>query len=98
MCIVIIILFFFKDNLTLQEIIFINKSQVLDNLKQNSLYPSPLDIYTVDLILNSTPNFNYLYSNFSKNHKDAIYSLTSGKLDQNLLNFFYGSSLEVIFL
>nr|UOU03309.1 ATP-binding cassette subfamily A1-like 2 [Brachionus rubens] len=54
---------------------------------------------TFDLVLNSNPNFNLLYSSYSGNYTEP--SIPSGSYDnfrrvQNLLNLLYGPSLERI--
>lgn len=56
-----------------------------------SLSLDPLNSSTISWILNSNPNFNYLYSNYTQDYQEP-FPLGS---NPNLINFFYGSDLDV---
>nr|APD26544.1 ATP-binding cassette transporter subfamily A member 1-like X1 protein [Brachionus koreanus] len=83
--------------LNLSQSLRISEQQFKNALNISSLYPSPLNETIFDKILNSTPNYNYLYSNYSKDSTEPIDFLNFGQLDQvrPLLNFFYGPDLEL---
>lgn len=50
----------------------------------------------VDFILDSSPNFNYLYSSYSSSYYEPILVLTLADVPQSLINILYGSELDLI--
>lgn len=49
-----------------------------------------------NLILNSNPNFNYLYSNYSSTYYEPLLLLSIANVQQSIINIFYGSELDLI--
>lgn len=63
------------------------------NEKLNSIV---LNESITEQILNSNPNFNYLYSNVSSEYTEPLTLLTIAKISQPIINILYGSELELI--
>ena len=59
-----------------------------------------MNITIVNMLFNSNPNFNNLYSNFSRNYSEPLYDelggmITEENTPQAALNLLYGSDLDV---
>ena len=49
----------------------------------------------LNYILNSNPNFNFLYSNYTKAYDEPIKHWLNFGIDNNIINLVYGPDLEV---
>ena len=47
------------------------------------------------MIINSNPNFNLLYSNYSQSIKEPLALFNTFGVSQKLIDFLYGSNLDV---
>jgi hypothetical protein len=86
------------QNLSLADSIQSNETQFKDKLAALGLSPSPLGDSLLGMILGSTPNFNYLYSNFSANYTEPVNKWMHLGINQNLVNLLYGPDLDVGYL
>lgn len=50
-----------------------------------------------DLILDSNPNFKYLYSNYSQDYNNLLNVTNQFNLGSDLINFIYGDDFQVSF-
>nr|QNH67855.1 ATP-binding cassette transporter subfamily A member 1-like protein X1 [Brachionus rotundiformis] len=84
------------SQLNLSSSLWITDQQFKSVLNASSLYPSVLNETVVYKILNSTPNYNYLYSNYSKDATEPIPLLNFDQTNQlaPFINFFYGPDLD----
>ena len=75
--------------------------RLIDSVLNQSVFTTHLATYTelnkttVDLLLNSSPNFNLLYSNLSMPYDEPLSTLNL-ILPIEVLNFLYGADLDVI--
>ncbi|RNA31837.1 ATP-binding cassette sub-family A member 1, partial [Brachionus plicatilis] len=85
------------SGLNLSQSLRITEQQFKSELNAYSLYPSVLNETVVNIILNSRPNYNYLYSNYSADSTEPLLIFNFGQSNQirPFLNFFYGPDLEL---
>nr|QUF59424.1 ATP-binding cassette transporter Abca1-like2 [Brachionus angularis] len=62
---------------------------------ENLIFPVNLNETVLNLILDSIPNLNYLYSSYSNDYLDPVLEITNGQY-LNMFNLLYGSGLENI--
>ena len=68
----------------------------LENLlTQLTLSPKPINSDYLNIILDSNPNFNYLYSNYSNNYSEPLSDYVPNTVPLYALNLLYGANLEV---
>jgi hypothetical protein len=77
------------QNLTLSQYLYISA----DSLK-NQLIQIVNDTVLVNDLLNSNPNYNYLFSNFSRNITEPIPQLNTN-ISPQLIDLAYGPDLDV---
>lgn len=65
------------------------------DLLNMSLTPLPLNATFVDEILSSNPNFNYLYSNYSKIYNEPLEQLIDLGVPRQIISILYGPDLDV---
>lgn len=78
------------DSLTLAKSIDIESDEFVQELAY-----LPLGQDTLNAILGSRPNFNYLYSNFSRTYFEPVTLFVQTASTQTLINFLYGPDLDV---
>ncbi|CAF0791152.1 unnamed protein product [Brachionus calyciflorus] len=83
-------------NLTLSESLFISQDNFKNLLSNISLYPSLLNESTVNTILKSNPNYNYLYSNYSADYTEPLSFNDNLPEAKFAINLIYGPDLELI--
>ena len=82
-----------KGNLTLREVL---------SPDPNDFKPKLIEILNttnetlINLVLDSNPNFNYLYSSYSPSYYEPLLVLTIADVPQNLINILYGPELDMI--
>jgi hypothetical protein len=84
-----------KENLTLRQSMSITPDEFQQELAHLGLFPTPLDQTFLSLVLDSNPNYNYLYSNYSASYDEPMSGFVRFKIDTNLINFLYGPDLDV---
>lgn len=84
-------------NILLSQVLTSNAASFEQRLVDSSLSPAPINSTTLAMILNSNPNFNYLYSNYSTPYSEPLiqYSTEFERLPKEVVNFLYGSNLDV---
>lgn len=93
------------NSIKLSEVLLegVNGPSVFENLlTQLTLYPSPINSTYLSIILDSNPNFNFLYSNYSNNYSEPLKdyvpaTYVPATVPSFALNVLYGESLEVSF-
>lgn len=83
------------QELTLSESMFSTSEQFEQLLTNLTLFPSPVNSDTLLLIVNSNPNFNFLYSNYSKSYSEPLSALRKAGVEQSYINVLYGPDLDV---
>jgi hypothetical protein len=83
--------------MTLSECLKISDAQFRQYLQFNlSLISNQIKDNQTDIFLNSNPNFNYLYSNYTESYKEPATTWTQFGVDPNIINLAYGPDLDVI--
>lgn len=85
------------NSLKLSQSLSITDQKFKSFLSNFSLYPDILNEKVVNKILNSTPNYNYLYSNYSADSTEPIPIFDSNQINQiePFVSFLYGPDLDL---
>lgn len=84
------------NSLNLSQSLSISDQQFKSVLSNLLLYPDILNETVVNKILNSTPNYNYLYSNYSADSTEPIpfLNLIQNNQIEPFMSFLYGPDLD----
>ena len=78
----------------MSQSIFNDDADFKQKLTDLALYPNLLNDTVVQYILDSNPNYNNLYSNYSKTFNEPMLSL-SLLANQEMIDILYGPDLDV---
>ena len=86
----------FEANLTFKDVLVGSQDDFENNLFNLSLSPQPINSRVENMILQSEPNFNYLYSNYSISYEEPFNrNPLFANVPKQALNLLYGPKLAV---
>ena len=80
---------------TLSNATRLDNSQLQQSIASLNLTNIGSNMTIINMIINSNPNFNLLYSNYSQSIQEPLALFNTFGVSQKLIDFLYGSNLDV---